>query len=84
MAIKKTPEKEMAYQLFQNMRGQYIIGQALYLAKKYLEEKPKEERELSNIEDMKLLGEEMFAIGYAPTQMLYEDEAFKEYRNLKS
>ena len=33
---------------------------------------------------MKLLGEEMFAIGYAPTQMLYEDEAFKEYRNLKS
>ena len=84
MSIKKTSKKEMALELFQNMRGQYIIGQALYLAQKYLKEQPIEKREVSNMEDMKLLGEELFAIGYTPTQMLQEDEAFTEYRKIKS
>lgn len=81
---KKTDNKKMARDLFHNMRGQYIIGQALYLAQKYLNEQPIEKREVSNILDMKLLGEELFAIGYTPTQMLFEDKAFAEYRKLKS
>ena len=34
---------------------------------------PVEKREVSNAEDMKLLGEELFAIGYLPTKMLKEE-----------
>ena len=45
---KKTDNKTMARDLFHNMRGQYIIGQALYLAQKYLNEQPIEKREVSN------------------------------------
>lgn len=66
-------EKEMALELFQNMRGKYIIGQALYYAEKYLMDMPVEKREVSNAEDMKLLGENLFGLGYMPTKMLNEE-----------
>jgi len=73
MANQENKEKEIALELFQNMRGKYIIGQALYYAEKYLMDMPVEKREVSNAEDMKLLGEELFAIGYLPTKMLKEE-----------
>jgi len=73
MANQENKEKEIALELFHNMRGKYIIGQALYYAEKYLMDMPVEKREVSNAEDMKLLGEELFAIGYLPTKMLKEE-----------
>jgi len=73
MANQENKEKEISLELFHNMRGKYIIGQALYYAEKYLMDMPVEKREVSNAEDMKLLGEELFAIGYLPTKMLKEE-----------
>ena len=73
MANKENKEKEIALELFHNMRGKYIIGQALYYAEKYLMDMPVEKREVSNADDMKLLGENLFALGYLPTKMLQEE-----------
>tara|TARA_R110001599_G_scaffold238281_1_gene438044 strand:- start:333 stop:674 length:342 start_codon:yes stop_codon:yes gene_type:complete len=81
--ISQSKEKKQALELFQSMRGQYIIGQALYLAISKLKEEPKERREISNMEDMKNLGEQLFAIGYAPTKLINEDDSFKELNKLK-
>ena len=44
--VKNSKEREEAYELFKHMRGQYIIGQALYLAISKLKEVPKEKREI--------------------------------------
>ena len=78
--VKNSKEREEAYELFKHMRGQYIIGQALYLAISKLKEVPKEKREISNIKDMEKLGEFLFTIGYAPTKMMYEDKAFNKLK----
>tara|TARA_Y100000385_G_scaffold272677_1_gene313760 strand:- start:512 stop:844 length:333 start_codon:yes stop_codon:yes gene_type:complete len=51
-------------------RGQYIVGQALAIAVKELEKEKEPLREVSNIEDMKFLGEELFKAGYATHTML--------------
>tara|TARA_R110002074_G_scaffold379772_1_gene558139 strand:+ start:1853 stop:2188 length:336 start_codon:yes stop_codon:yes gene_type:complete len=76
--IKLSKDKKEAYELLQSMRGQYIIGQALYLAISKLKEVPKERREISNMADMELLAEQLFNIGYAPTKLIYEGDAFKD------
>jgi len=81
--ISQSKEKKQALELFQSMRGQYIIGQALYLAISKIKEVPKERREISNMKDMEELGEQLFAIGYAPTKLMYEDASFKEFNKLK-
>jgi hypothetical protein len=49
----------------QSLRGQYIIGQALYLALESMQNRPEISREHSNEADMKLLMEEIFPIYYA-------------------
>tara|TARA_Y100000385_G_C13078648_1_gene632722 strand:+ start:1463 stop:1759 length:297 start_codon:yes stop_codon:yes gene_type:complete len=86
-------EKEIALELFHNMRGKYIIGQALYYAQKYLMDMPVEKREVSNAEDMQLLGNNLFQLGYLPTKMLNEEFTYdallksveeKENNELKS
>tara|TARA_Y100000310_G_scaffold318538_1_gene372778 strand:+ start:342 stop:551 length:210 start_codon:yes stop_codon:yes gene_type:complete len=51
--------------LIQSLRGQYIIGQALYLALESMQTRPDIEREPSNEADMKLLMEEIFPIYHA-------------------
>ena len=51
-----------ARKLFASMRGQYIIGQALYVAIKELDKVPGAMKEVSNIEDMKLLMQTLFPI----------------------
>ncbi len=54
-------KKEMAAELFNSWRGQYIISQALYKAIQVMEKvEPDYMRELSNIEDMKLIMEQLF------------------------
>ena len=54
-------KKEMAAELFNSWRGQYIISQALYKAIKVMEKvEPPVMRELSNIEDMRLIMQQLF------------------------
>lgn len=48
---------EMAKELFLSMRGRYIISQALCKAIEVMKKEPKMQREVSNIEDMEMLGE---------------------------
>jgi len=56
-------KKEKAAALFNSWRGQYIISQALYKAIKAMEKvEPPVMRELSNIEDMKLIMEQLFPV----------------------
>ena len=42
------------------VRGQYIMGQALYLAIQSIEARPKIEQEPSNVADMKFLMDNLF------------------------
>ncbi len=60
--LTSTEKKDIALNLFGSVRGNYIIGQALNVAIKEL--KQKEYPETSNIEDMEILGEQLFTIGY--------------------
>ena len=62
-----------ARKLFASMRGQYIIGQALYVAIKELDKVPGAMKEVSNIEDMKLLMHTLFPI-YNDTMSIDEEE----------
>ena len=54
--------EEQATLLMQSLRGQYIIGQALYLALESMQNRPEISREHSNEADMKLLMDEIFPI----------------------
>jgi hypothetical protein len=54
-------------------RGQYIVGQALAIAVKELEKVEKPLQEISNIADMKFLGEHLFKAGYVTHTMLSPD-----------
>lgn len=56
--------EEKAMNLFQSVRGQYIIGQALCIAIEQLESvEPEHLQQKSNIQDMKLLAKELFFMG---------------------
>ena len=55
--------REEALKLFENMRGQYIIGQALAVAIWNMEQVEEGRREESNIADMRLLMEGLFPMG---------------------
>jgi hypothetical protein len=59
---------EYATQLFQSMRGQYILGQALYVAIENMKKVPAPHTEVSNIQDMEILMERHFPI-YAISQL---------------
>ena len=57
---------EEAVKLYRSMRGQLIVGQALHYGLKALRAiEPEVMQEKSNIADMELLLEELFAIGLA-------------------
>ena len=58
---------EMARILAKSMRGNVIIGQALAIAVKALRQVDSPFREVSNIEDMEMLGETLFQPWYSMT-----------------
>ena len=62
-------KKELALDLLQSVRGQYILGQALYVAIKSLKRVKKPKREESNILDMQLLLDEVFPLGHLQEEM---------------
>lgn len=49
-----------AKRLYGDPRGKYIIAQALSIASAVMEKMPEEKKEVSNIEDMKMLHEMLF------------------------
>ena len=55
-----TKELNKARAFAENLRGTYIIGQALYYAIKELEKVPKPFREVSNISDMQYLRDNLY------------------------
>ena len=59
---KHEKKRRDATTLLNSVRGQYIIGQALYLAIESIEARPEHEQEPSNVADMRLLMEGLFPI----------------------
>jgi hypothetical protein len=60
-----TTDHQQALDLLDSMRGKYILGQALYYGIQALEAvEPAVMQERSNIEDMKLLMDEVFPLGH--------------------
>lgn len=55
-------DREKAINLLQSMRGQYIISQALCLAIKTINSRPRELQEPSNVLDMEFLVQNLFPI----------------------
>ena len=55
-----TKELHEAIEFAESLRGNYIIGQALFYAIKELEKVPSPYREVSNISDMKYLRDELY------------------------
>jgi len=64
--------REETLDLAQSMRGQFIIGKALYVAVETL--KKEKHPPISDIEQMKEIGENLFSIGYLATEV---SEKFK-------
>lgn len=71
--LDKSQRREIAIKLFMSDRGQYLVSEALYTAIEVMRKVPKERREVSNIEDMEILLEELF-----PLYKMVKD-AIKEY-----
>lgn len=65
--LPKEEKAKIAVSLFHTSRGGYIIGQALTRAIETM--KLEKHPEQSNIEDMEMLGEMIFRIGYTLTQL---------------
>lgn len=76
--VKKTAStrKAQVVDLFNSARGHLIMGQALYLAVKAIEARPKIQQEPSNVADMKLIMEELFPLG-AVAEMAKEEHHAK-------
>jgi hypothetical protein len=66
---EKKEELERAKALFGTFRGQYIIGQALRIAYNEMNKAEETQKEHSNMQDMKLLGEQIFEIGWVAELM---------------
>lgn len=64
-----TEQRKYAIEFFATIRGQYIVGQALYIAQEALLSQKYPEQ--SNAEDMQLLGVTLFNVGYS-TQSFME------------
>ena len=56
----QSDQKQEAITFGNSIRGQYIIGQALYYAIKALEDVPKPFREISNISDMDYIRKNLY------------------------
>jgi len=55
-----TKELDKAIEFAESLRGNYILGQALFYAIKELEKVPSPYREVSNISDMKYIRDELY------------------------
>ncbi len=55
-----TKELNKAIEFAESLRGNYILGQALFYAIKELEKVPSPYREVSNISDMKYIRDELY------------------------
>lgn len=60
---------EVAVEFLNTLRGKYIVGQALQLAVQHLEKVEEPYKEVSNISDMRFLGENLFQIGWLLTEV---------------
>lgn len=65
--LTKDATRDAAIEFAAGMRGQYIIGQALYIAIQTMEKAPAKKRENSNIANMRFLMNTLFPI-YKITQ----------------
>ncbi len=70
-------EQEQAQEMRDNWRGQYIIGQALFLAIKEIESRPPHKQEPSNVADMRFLMNNLYPL-YAATNVAWEAEALRK------
>tara|TARA_Y100001951_G_C11093797_1_gene158189 strand:- start:224 stop:520 length:297 start_codon:yes stop_codon:yes gene_type:complete len=71
----KTKKHEDALLLVDSMRGRFIISQALVLAIASIESRPETQQEPSNVEDMRLLLEELFPL----YQAIYESASLQDF-----
>lgn len=55
-------EKDLALKIFNSVRGNYIVGQALFLAIEHMKERPAIQQEPSNMADMELMMAELFPL----------------------
>ena len=63
-ALSNAEAVEMASELFKSFRGQFLIGQALYIASQWLQTQHVRIGEPSNATEMEMLGEALFGLGY--------------------
>lgn len=63
---------EMTQELMKSIRGVFVIGQALHISSQVLKRQPHPLNELSNAEDMEMLGETLFQIGYISSISTHE------------
>ena len=56
-----TKELDKAIEFAESLRGNYILGQALFYAIKELEKVPSPYREVSNISDMKYIRDHLYS-----------------------
>jgi hypothetical protein len=75
----KEERKKVATALFNSIRGQYLLGQALYLAIEHMEERPEFAQETSNMADMGLMMEQLFPMfaGVEEAKAEFEKERAK-------
>ena len=74
-----TKEMNEAIEFAESIRGNYIIGQALYYAIKELEKVPSPYREVSNISDMKYIRDNLYMF----PDMLYDTVEIPEEEEVK-
>ena len=67
-ALDPEAQHQMGIELLRDIRGQYILGQALAIATDKLAKESYPET--SNIEDMEILGEMIFPMGYQLTKQV--------------
>lgn len=61
-----------------SVRGQYIMGQALAYAIRHIESQPEKEQEISNMEDMRFLGESLFQPFF---EIHFNEKAKKDWKD---
>tara|TARA_Y100000310_G_C20506688_1_gene726741 strand:- start:109 stop:432 length:324 start_codon:yes stop_codon:yes gene_type:complete len=63
---------EMTQELMKSIRGVFVIGQALYISSQVLKRQPHPLNELSNAEDMEMMGEAVFGMGFQTAKATHE------------
>ena len=76
-------KKEKAIELARSTRGQWIIGRAIRIAYKEMDKEPDNRKEASDMADMKLIGEEIFPIGWQ-LQDIIHGQKFKDLKDEQS